>query len=122
TIGIYIFGPTVKEQVDSFMELAPEKVEEVTAESETAMQRFEFMGVQGSEIRARALSYIESASDGLINNVAGILSALMNIAVVIIVVPFILFFLLKDDEKLVPHIMKYLSEEHKPEGRKLLSD
>ncbi|MCM3612162.1 AI-2E family transporter [Planococcus sp. MERTA32b] len=122
TIGIYIFGPTVKEQVDSFMELAPEKVEEVTAESETAMQRFEFMGVQGSEIRARALTYIESASDGLIDNVAGILSALMNIAVVIIVVPFILFFLLKDDEKLVPHIMKYLSEEHKPEGRKLLSD
>ncbi|WP_372868793.1 AI-2E family transporter [Planomicrobium okeanokoites] len=121
-IGIYFFGPTVKAQVESFLELAPEKVEEVTEESETAMARFEFMGLQGSEIRARALSYIQSASDGLVDNVASILTALMNIAVVIIVVPFILFFLLKDDEKLVPHITKYLSEEHKPEGRKLLSD
>ncbi|QHJ69392.1 AI-2E family transporter [Planococcus halotolerans] len=122
SIGVYFFGPTVKEQVESFMELAPEKVEEVTEESETAMANFEFMGIQGSEIRASALSYIESLSKGLVDNIASILSALMNIAIVIIVVPFILFFLLKDDEKLVPHITKYLSEEHKPEGRKLLKD
>ncbi|RLQ90832.1 AI-2E family transporter [Planomicrobium sp. Y74] len=122
SIGVYFFGPTVKEQVESFMELAPEKVEEVTEESETAMANFEFMGIKGSEIRARALSYIESLSKGLVDNIASILSALMNIAIVIIVVPFILFFLLKDDEKLVPHITRYLSEEHKPEGRKLLKD
>lgn len=122
SIGVYFFGPTVKAQVESFMELAPEKVEEVTEESETAMASFEFMGIQGSEIRASALSYIESLSKGLVDNIASILSALMNIAIVIIVVPFILFFLLKDDEKLVPHITKYLSEEHKPEGRKLLKD
>ena len=122
SVGVYIFGPTIKTQVESFMELAPEKVEEVTEESQTAMANFEFMGIQGSEIRGRALSYIQSVSDGLVDNVVGILSALMNIAIVIIVVPFILFFLLKDDEKLVPHITKYLSEEHKPEGRKLLKD
>ncbi|TAA72589.1 AI-2E family transporter [Planococcus salinarum] len=121
-LGVYVFGPTIQEQVESFLELAPEKVEEVTEESETAMANFEFMGIEGSEIRARALSYIQSISDGLVDNVTSILSALMNIAVVIIVVPFILFFLLKDDEKLVPHITKYLSEEHKPEGRKLLKD
>lgn len=121
-LGVYVFGPTIQEQVESFLELAPEKVEEVTEESETAMVNFEFMGIEGSEIRARALAYIESISDGLVANVTSILSALMNIAVVIIVVPFILFFLLKDDEKLVPHITKYLSEEHKPEGRKLLKD
>lgn len=120
--GVYLLGPTVQAQVQSFLELAPEKVEEVTEESETAMAGFEFMGVSGAEIRARVVSYIESASDGLVDNVAAVLTALMNIAVVIIVVPFILFFLLKDDEKLIPHITKYLSEEHKPEGRKLLND
>lgn len=120
--GIYLFGPTVQTQVQSFLELAPEKMEEVTEESESAMAGFEFMGVSGAEIRARVLTYIESASDGLVDNVAAVLTALMNIAIVIIVVPFILFFLLKDDEKLIPHITKYLSEEHKPEGRKLLSD
>ncbi|WP_422122071.1 AI-2E family transporter [Planococcus sp. X10-3] len=120
--AFYFFGPTVKTQVEGFLELAPEKVEEVTEESETAMASFEFMGIQGWEIRSRAVSYFQSASDGLIDNIASILSAVVNIAIVIIVVPFILFFLLKDDEKLIPHITKYLSEERKPEGRKLLKD
>ncbi|MFD1032201.1 AI-2E family transporter [Metaplanococcus flavidus] len=120
--AFYFFGPTVQTQVESFLELAPEKVEEVTEESESAMASFEFMGIEGWEIRSRVVSYFQSASDGLIDNIASILSALMNIAVVIIVVPFILFFLLKDDEKLIPHITKYLPEEHKPEGRKLLKD
>lgn len=122
SIGVSIFGPTIKAQVESFLELAPKKVEQVTEESETMMANFEFMDIKGSEVRSRALSYIKTASDGLVDNIASILSALLNIAVVIVVVPFILFFLLKDDEKLVPHITKYLSEEHKPEGRKLLKD
>lgn len=122
SVSFYLFGPTVKGQVESFLELAPEKVEEVTEESETAMANFEFMGIQGSDLRARAAAYFESASDGLVDNIAVVLSAAMNIAVVIVVVPFILFFLLKDDEKLIPHITKYLSEERKPEGRKLLKD
>ncbi|WP_033543846.1 AI-2E family transporter [Planococcus sp. CAU13] len=120
--GTYLFGPTVQEQVQSFLELAPEKVEEVTEESATAVDGFEFMGIQGAEIRSRALSAVETASDGLLDNVIGVLSMIVNIAVVIVVVPFILFFLLKDDEKLIPHITKYLSEERKPEGRKLLKD
>ncbi|WP_203334071.1 AI-2E family transporter [Planococcus beigongshangi] len=122
SIGVYLFGPTVQEQVQSFMELAPERVEEVTEESASAMDDFEFMGIQGTEIRTRALSYVKAASDGLLDNVAGVLTTIVNIAVVIVVVPFILFFLLKDDEKLIPHITKYLSEERKPEGRKLLKD
>lgn len=122
SLAFYIFGPTIKTQVESFLELAPEKVEEVTEESETAMNGFEFMGISGPEIRSRVVSYFEAASDRLVDNIAGIISAAVNIAVVIIVVPFILFFLLKDDEKLIPHITKYLSEEHKPEGRKLLKD
>ena len=120
--AFYFFGPTVKTQVEDFLELAPEKVEEVAEESETAMANFEFMGIQGWEIRLRAISYFESASNGLVDNIASIFTAVVNIAIVIIVVPFILFFLLKDDEKLIPHITKYLSEERKPEGRKLLKD
>lgn len=122
SLSFYVFGPTIKNQVESFLELAPKKVEEVTEESESAMAGFEFMGVTGTEIRLRAVSYFESASNGLVDNIATILSAVLNIAIVIVVVPFILFFLLKDDEKLIPHITKYLSEEHKPEGRKLLKD
>lgn len=119
---IYYFGPTIKDQVASLTELAPQTVEQVTAESEAKMNGFEFAGVSGYEIKNRVLIYMEDASKNLMDNVMTILGTLMNVAVVLIVVPFILFFLLKDDHKLIPSLMKYVSEEHKPEGRKLLKD
>lgn len=119
---VYYFGPTVQEQVQSIVELAPNKVEEVTEESESRLADFEFAGVKGSELRARATDYFNGLSEGLMTNVMDIVGTLINIAVVIVVVPFILFFLLKDDEKFIPYMMKYLSDEHKPEGRKLLKD
>ncbi|MDN7246700.1 AI-2E family transporter [Planococcus shenhongbingii] len=119
---VYYFGPTIKDQVASLAELAPQTVEEVTEESGDAMSDFEFAGLSGNEIKNRIVTYIENVSSNLMENVMTILTTLMNIAVVLIVVPFILFFLLKDDEKLIPHLMRYLSEEHKPEGRKLLKD
>ncbi|CEG24139.1 pheromone autoinducer 2 transporter [Planococcus massiliensis] len=118
----YFLGPLLKGQVTSLAELAPETIEEVTTDSGQAVSKFEFAGVSGTELKNYLTSYTEDLSDGLLENVMGILGMLMNVAVVLIVVPFILFFLLKDDEKLNPHLMKYLPEEHRLEGRKLLRD
>lgn len=118
----YFFGPTIKEQVANLAELAPETVEEVTEESESVAADFKFAGVSGTEVQQRVLNYVEALSNRLMENVMGILAVLMNVAIVLIVVPFILFFLLKDDDKLIPHLTKYLSEEHKPEGQKVLKD
>lgn len=119
---VYFFGPTIKEQMATIGELAPETVEEVTEESESIVSDFEFAGVSGMQVQQSVLSYVEGLSNNLMENVMDLLGILMNVAVVLIVVPFILFFLLKDDDKLIPHLMKYLSEEHKPEGRKVLKD
>lgn len=119
---IYFFGPTIKGQMATLGELAPETVEEMTQESESIISDFEFAGVSGRQIQQSVLGYVEGLSNNLMENVMDVLSILMNVAVVLIVVPFILFFLLKDDDKLIPHLMKYLSEEHKPEGRKVLKD
>jgi predicted PurR-regulated permease PerM len=118
----YFFGPTIKEQVASLAELAPKTVEEMTEESESVVGSFEFAGLSGAEVQQSVLGYVEALSNRLMENVMDILAVLMNVAIVLIVVPFILFFLLKDDDKLIPRLMKYLSEEHKPEGRKVLKD
>ncbi len=119
---IYFFGPTMKEQVTSLAELAPETVEEMEKESDNAIAQFEFAGFTGYELKSKVVGYAEKYSTNLMANIVDVLAILMNAAVVLIVVPFILFFLLKDDDKLMPHLMKYLSEEHKPEGRKVLKD
>ena len=122
SILVYFFGPIISTQVESFTELAPEKVEEVTEESDTLLSGFQLGGISGTEIKAKAIDYLENLSESLLNNVMDILTMLMNITIVLIVVPFVLFFLLKDDEKFVPHLIKYLPEEHKLEGKKLLKD
>ncbi|MFD1864798.1 AI-2E family transporter [Planococcus chinensis] len=119
---VYFFGPTIKAQMATLGELAPETVEEMTEESESVISGFEFAGISGAKVQQSILGYVEGLSNNLMENVMDILGVLMNVAVVLIVVPFILFFLLKDDDKLIPHLMKYLSEEHKPEGRKVLKD
>lgn len=122
SILLYFFGPVLASQVESLANLAPSTVEEVTEESNDMLADFQLGGVTGPEIKAWALDYLENLSEGLLNNVMNILTMVMNIAIVLIVVPFVLFFLLKDDEKFVPHLTKYLPEEHKLEGEKLLKD
>lgn len=119
---VYLFGPTVIEQGKSLADLAPEKVEEMSSESTNLLEGFEFGGVSGQEISDRIFGYAESLSNRLFTNVLDILTMLVNAAVVLIVVPFVLFFLLKDDFKFMPHLVKRLPEEHKAEGRKLLKD
>ncbi|MBT2581389.1 AI-2E family transporter [Planococcus sp. ISL-109] len=119
---IYIFGPTIVEQGKSLADLAPEKVEEMSSDSTNLLQGFEFGGVSGQEISDRIFGYAESLSSRLFENVLDILGMFVNAAIVLIVVPFVLFFLLKDDDKFVPHLVKRLPEDHKAEGRKLLKD
>lgn len=119
---VYFFGPTLIEQGKSLMDLAPEKVEEVSSESTNLLEGFEFGGISGQEISDRIYGYVQSLSSNLFENVMGILSMLVSAAIVLVVVPFILFFLLKDDDKFIPHSVKRLPEDHKPEGKKLLKD
>ncbi|MGI2328728.1 AI-2E family transporter [Planococcus sp. YIM B11945] len=119
---IYYFGPLMKTQVESLAELAPEKVEEVTEESNDVLSTLHFGGISGPELKNEVLNYVENLSDGLMENIMGIVSMVMNVALVLIIVPFILFFLLRDDEKLIPHLMKYLPEDRRPEGKKVLKD
>lgn len=118
----YFFGPTLIDQGKSLADLAPEKVEEMSAESDNMLKGIEFAGVSGQEISDRIFGYAERLSSRLFENVIDILGMLVNAAIVLIVVPFILFFLLKDDEKFVPTLVKRLPEDHKLEGKKLLKD
>ncbi|WKA55170.1 AI-2E family transporter [Planococcus shixiaomingii] len=122
TTLIYFAGPLIKTEIESLADLAPERVEEVTEESENALSKFQFGGISGQELKNHMLGYVENLSNRLMENVMGIVSMVMNVAIVLIIVPFILFFLLRDDDKLIPHLMKYLSEDRRPEGRKVLQD
>ena len=122
TALFYYFGPTIQQQVEKMAELAPEKVEEVTEESEGAVSKYQIGGLSGGELMDRLTGYVKTLSDRVLENVMNIITMLMNVVIVLVLVPFILFFLLKDDNRLKPHLLKYIPEDHKAEGDKLLKD
>ncbi|RNF39156.1 AI-2E family transporter [Planococcus salinus] len=122
TALFYYFGPTIQQQVKDIVEMAPEKVEEVTEESENAITNLQIGGLSGAELLERVTGYVETLSERLLENIMDIVSMLMNVVIVLVLVPFILFFLLKDDNRLKPYLMKYIPENHKAEGEKLLKD
>ncbi|MTD31466.1 AI-2E family transporter [Planomicrobium sp. YIM 101495] len=122
TLTIYYFGPTVKNQAESLVELAPQTLETTVSASERFLMDFELAGMTGMEMQEAIVGYAESVSEELMGNIIGFFGFLLNLAVVLIVVPFILFFLLKDDDKFIPATIKYLPEDRRPEGEKLMRD
>jgi predicted PurR-regulated permease PerM len=61
-------------------------------------------------------------SENILNNILSGLSAIANIATVLIIVPFILFYLLKDDKLFRKYMMGAIPEKHKETGDEILED
>lgn len=56
------------------------------------------------------------------NSVLGFLSALTNVATVLLLVPFIIFYLLKDDHIFAGHMLKVVPFQHRENGQEILED
>jgi predicted PurR-regulated permease PerM len=55
-------------------------------------------------------------------NLASFFGVVISIVTVIIVLPFVLFFLLKDADKLPESILRYLPDDQQEEGKRIMSD
>ncbi|MGY3767148.1 AI-2E family transporter [Vagococcus vulneris] len=65
-------------------------------------------------------SIAKSTLSGLSSGVGSIVSSVAGIAIMIITVPFMLFYMLKDGQKFLPMISKYFPKNHKNEIETLL--
>ncbi|CAM3336953.1 AI-2E family transporter [Vagococcus fessus] len=63
---------------------------------------------------------IKNVVNGLSNSVGSIVSSIASTTMLIVTVPFILFYMLKDGDRFVPSIERYLPANHKDEIIKLL--
>ncbi|WP_423406900.1 AI-2E family transporter [Heyndrickxia sp. MSNUG] len=122
TTFFYFAGSLVGEQVSNLTENFPQRIEEVTKESEKVMKDNKFEMVNANDVKQKALTYLSKVSNNLGENVISIISLLTSVATVLVVVPFLVFFFLKDEEKLRPYIIKLIPNEHEQEGNKILKD
>jgi predicted PurR-regulated permease PerM len=118
----YFAGSLVGEQVSSLSTNFPDKIDEITKESEKVIKENQLGFVDANDVKQRVLSYLSKVSQNLGENIMTIFSLITSIATVLVVVPFLVFFFLKDEEKLRPYIIKLIPNEHDQEGNKILKD
>ncbi|RFU64809.1 AI-2E family transporter [Peribacillus glennii] len=122
-LAVHFAAPTVSEQVQNLSSQFPDKVKEISSKSEETIKENDFGMVKDSErIEEKARDYLQSISSKISGNLINIISVITNIATVLIIVPFILFYFLKDDHKLRPFLLKYIPGEVENEGNIILKD
>ncbi|WLR57055.1 AI-2E family transporter [Mesobacillus subterraneus] len=119
---IYFAGSQLGAQVSEIQENFPQSVDEITEESKRVINDNQLGFINADEIKQRALKYMSNILQSLGENLMTVFSVITSIATVLVVVPFLAFFFLKDDEKLRPYILKLIPEEHVQEGNKILQD
>lgn len=72
-------------------------------------------------VKDSTMNFTKSLSS-VTGNVTGFLSTLTEVVLTFVMVPFILFYLLKDGEQLPNHFLKFISEQRQPAAKRILDD
>ncbi|MCA0987526.1 AI-2E family transporter [Guptibacillus algicola] len=120
--GFKLFAKTISEQATSIMKDLPKKLEKSAGEAQKAIEKNDMGMVSVGNLRHKATSYLGEITQNFGDNITQVISALTGATTVLIVVPFVLFYFLKDDHKLIPYLLKFIPGNHQEEGKKILSN
>ncbi len=91
------------------------------ANSQELLKKIDFSSIN-DKISKNITSYADGIISGLTNGIGSVISATANAVIVIITVPVVLFYMLKDGHKLAPTIKRVLPEKHEAQIMDLLSE
>ncbi|PAE26631.1 AI-2E family transporter [Bacillus sp. 7894-2] len=121
-LGFNMLGATIGSQIAEISESLPAKMEDLSDETEKVVEENNMGTFSYDRVKNKVLNFLETLLSGAGENVMKVFSTITSIVTVIVVVPFILFYFLKDDHKLRPFLLKYLPDKHEEEGRRILGD
>ena len=132
-LGLFVFLvvtviPIIKDQIDALIDNLPYFGHEI----ERAARRFGESNLLGkiqenlnidvaSMVKDYTVDFTKSLSS-VTGNVTGFLSTVTEVVLTFVMVPFILFYLLKDGEQLPNHFLKFISEQRQPAAMRILDD
>lgn len=132
-LGLFVFLvvtviPIIRDQIDALIKNVPYFGHEI----ERAARRFGESNVLGkiqenlnidvaSIVKDYTVNFTKSISS-VTGNVTGFLSTVTEVVLTFVMVPFILFYLLKDGEQLPNHFLKFISEQRQPAAKNILDD
>lgn len=121
-LGFNAIGNLIGSQVTELSENLPAKMEDLSDETEKVVEKNNMGMFSYDQVKNKALNFLETILSVAGENVMKVFSTITSIVTVMVVVPFILFYFLKDDHKLRPFLLKYLPDKHEEEGNKILGD
>lgn len=121
-VGFKLLAETIAKQAKGIMEELPKKLEKSAKEAQTAIEQNDMGMVSIGNLKHKATSYLGDIAQGFGDNITQIFSAITSATTVLIVVPFILFYFLKDDNRLIPYLLKFIPGNHQEEGKKILKN
>ncbi|QDI90808.1 AI-2E family transporter [Salicibibacter halophilus] len=128
TLAAFLMVPTLQDQLNQFIEQAPRYFQEIQGWFNTIMQSDlvqNFMEDQDTdieEIAQTAGSYVADSLGNIGDNIASFLGTLTSAIIVIVIVPFVLFYMLKEGKKAPEQILRLLPQKQENEGRRILGD
>jgi predicted PurR-regulated permease PerM len=115
-------GVIVVEQFNSLMTLLYDNFDISMFSTDTFLNNKIFASLPLEDLKERGMKLLE----GLMNNskhfFVGVLSTITNISTIIVMIPFILFYFLKDDRLFVNSLLERLPKKYVPDTEKILYD
>ena len=121
--AIHFLGPVIITQGEELIEKIPDKLETLATQSKDALNKSSASDyVSEDKISQYAKEYTESFPRLLSDHAVTIFSTVTSIVTVLLVVPFIVFYFLKDGHKLRPFLLKHIPSNVETEGNRILKD
>ncbi|MRX71926.1 AI-2E family transporter [Bacillus lacus] len=118
----YSIGDIVKTQVAQLIERLPEDMGETAEQTENFINNNNFGLMEAEELKERFFTFARNLAESIGNNIMGILTAITSVATIMVVVPFVLFFFLKDGHKFLPLTLQAFPYKYREKARKVFTD
>ena len=106
-------GNAVSGEFGNFYATLSEYIKEAPKKLETIFEQDKFWNISLEDIESRLLDLSQMVLETFRENIAGWITNIADISAVIILIPIVLFFLLRDDKLLFKNLMKAVPESHK---------
>ncbi|HEM6287947.1 TPA: AI-2E family transporter [Streptococcus suis] len=126
--GLAVAIPSIQEQVTSFAQNLPSNIQKIEGQVTGLLQdqRFEQFRPTALEmlnkVNDQIVAYAQKFSSSAVNWASNLISTASQIVVAILIMPFILFYLLRDGQYLNKHITQYLPTKWREPIGTVLSD
>ena len=125
SISYYVFkttAPLIISQISHLVDVVPDRAESIAETSRTILEERSPEFISAEVIKDYATDYLEEFTQKITTNAVTIFSTITSILTIIVIVPFIVFYFLKDGHKLKPYLLRHIPHSVEAEGAKILAE